>query len=109
MTTPCGLQSSQETLLTSPLCQTLRAALSATTNNSFTISILSQSATLGDYIFILRCVNEWVQVLRLGYTDSPEGAPLHILPTESQVDSIFEEGPEGHVLAQSPVHLTLPH
>lgn len=41
--------------------------------------------------------------------DSPKGAALHVLPAESHVDAIFEKGTKGHVLSQSPVHLSILH
>lgn len=43
------------------------------------------------------------------HSDSPEGAPLHILPAESHVDAFLEEGAKGHVLPEGPVHLPVLH
>lgn len=34
----------------------------------------------------------------------PEGAPLHILATQPDMDALLQEGAEGHVLRQGPVH-----
>lgn len=42
-------------------------------------------------------------------TASPEGASLHILSTQSHMDAIFKKRPKGHVLSQSPVHLSVLH
>lgn len=39
---------------------------------------------------------------------SPECAPLHVLPTEPHVDALLQQGAEGHVLSQCPVHCPLP-
>lgn len=41
--------------------------------------------------------------------DSPKCAPLYILPTESDVNAVFEERTKGHVLSQGPVHLPILH
>lgn len=39
----------------------------------------------------------------------PKGAPLHILATETDVDSIMEQRAKGHIFPKSPVTHTLTH
>lgn len=39
----------------------------------------------------------------------PEGAPLHILATETDMDSIMEQRAKGHIFPKSPVTHTLTH
>lgn len=39
----------------------------------------------------------------------PKGAPLHILTTETYVDSVLEQRAKGHILPKSPVAHTLTH
>lgn len=41
--------------------------------------------------------------------DSPKCAPLYILPAESYMNAVFEEGTKGHVLSEGPVHLPILH
>ena len=43
------------------------------------------------------------------HTGSPEGSPLYILTAESHMYAFLEKGAKGHVLSQSPVHLTILH
>lgn len=40
---------------------------------------------------------------------SPKGAAFDILPAQSDVYAVLEKGAKGHVLSQSPVHLTILH
>lgn len=88
----------------SPLRQTPRAAFSTTTNNSSPVSF-SPSSGVDQHSGAL--VNQFKPVLVT--TDSPERAPLYVLPAESHVDPVFQEGAKGHVLTQSPIQLTGPH
>lgn len=39
----------------------------------------------------------------------PEGASLHILAAKPHMDTLFQQGAKGHVLAQGPVHCPVFH